>query len=107
MRVFDVGYGGPNCFHSAVVLEVTDPIRRLVEDTETDLPEFLPHMTIAVTRTEHEPDELREILRTMRGSVAEKQTVDRVKRVCFPAARSTLFAPWSVLETAALGERAL
>ena len=103
---FEIEYSGPNCFHSAVVLEVTEPVRRLVEGTENDVPEFLPHMTVAVTRTEHEPDELRDILRSIRGSFREKQAVERVKRVSFPIAQSLLFSPWAVLETVRLGERA-
>jgi hypothetical protein len=103
---FEITYGGPNCFHTAVVLEVTAPIRQLVAGTENDVPTFLPHLTVAVTRVEHEPRELRDVLSTLRGSVREGQTVSEAKLVRFPSAKSTLFQPWQVLETVGLGERA-
>ena len=102
---FEVTYGGPTCFHNAVVLEVAAPMRQLVAGTETDVPQFLPHVTVAVTRVEHEPRALREILSSLRGSVREQQTVREAKLVRFPVARSTLFQPWEVLETVRLGER--
>jgi hypothetical protein len=102
---FNVTYGGPNCFHSAVVLEVTAPIRQLVVGTKNDVPQFLPHMTVAVTRVEHEPRALRDVLRGLRGRVRKQQTVSEAKLVRFPAARSTLFQPWEVLETVRLRER--
>jgi hypothetical protein len=102
---FDVTYGGPNCFHNAVVLEVTAPIRQLVVGTKNDVPTFLPHMTVAVTRVEHEPRALRDVLGGLRGSVRKQQPVTEAKLVRFPAARSTLFQPWDVLETVRLRER--
>jgi hypothetical protein len=46
---FEIGYPRPNCFHNAVVIEVMQPMPRLVAGTQNDLPEFLPHMTVAVT----------------------------------------------------------
>ncbi len=103
---FDITYGGPNCFHNAVVLEVAAPIRQLVAGTKNDVPTFLPHLTVAVTRVEHEPGALREILIGLRGSVRDQQTVSEAKLVRFPSAQSTLFQPWAVLETVRLGERA-
>jgi hypothetical protein len=103
---FEITYGGPNCFHNAVVLEVTAPIRQLVAGTKNDVPTFLPHLTVAVTRVEHEPRALRDILSALRGSVHEQQTVSEAKLVRFPSARSTLFQPWQVLETVGLSERA-
>jgi len=57
---FEIGYPRPNCFHNAVVIEVTQPMRRLVAGTQNDLPEFLPHMTVAVTQMEHPAGELRD-----------------------------------------------
>jgi hypothetical protein len=102
---FEVTYGGPNCFHDAVVLEVTAPMRQLVAGTKNDVPTFLPHLTVAVMRAEHEPRALREVLSGLRGGVRERQDVSEAKLVRFPAARSTLFQPWEVLETVRLGER--
>jgi hypothetical protein len=102
---FEVRYPRANCFHSAVVVEVTPPIRRLVAGTKNDLPEFLPHMTIAVTRMEHSADELRDELTRLRETDLGVQTVGETKLVRFPAAQSTLFQPWEVVETVRLGQR--
>jgi 2'-5' RNA ligase len=102
---FEVRYPRANCFHSAVVVEATPPIRRLVAGTKNDLPEFLPHMTIAVTRMEHSADELRDELTRLRETDFGTQTVGEAKLVRFPAAQSTLFQPWEVVETVRLGQR--
>jgi hypothetical protein len=101
---FEITYGGPNCFHNAVVLEVTAPVRQLVAGTKSDVPQFLPHLTVAVTRVEHEPQALQKIMGDLRGSVRKQQTVGEAKLVRFPSARSTLFQPWQVLETVRLGQ---
>jgi hypothetical protein len=103
---FEIGYGRPNCFHSAVVVEVTGPIRQLVAATKNDVPEFLPHMTLAVTRTEHDAAELRAVLMRLRDTQLGPQTVGETKLVRFPAAQSTLFQPWEVVESVRLRERA-
>ncbi len=103
---FEVRYPRANCFHSAVVVEVTQPIRRLVAGTKNDLPEYLPHMTIAVTRMEHSADELHDELTRLREIDLGAQTVGETRLVRFPAAQSTLFQPWEVVETVRLGERA-
>ncbi len=63
---FEIGYPRSNCFHDAVVVEVTQPVRRLVAGTQNDLPEFLPHMTVGVTRVEHPAAELRDTLTELR-----------------------------------------
>jgi 2'-5' RNA ligase len=99
---FSASYGRLNCFHSAVVVEVEDTMRRLVEGTTNDLPTFLPHMTVAVTKEACEPDGVRDALGRLRTVALGKQTVSEVKLVRFPAARSTLFGPWTVLETISL-----
>jgi hypothetical protein len=103
---FEIGYPRSNCFHNAVVVEVTQPVRRLVAGTQNDLPEFLPHMTVAVTRVEHPADELRDTLTDLREIDVGVQTVGDTKLVRFPAAQSTLFQPWEVVETVPLGEPA-
>jgi hypothetical protein len=103
---FEIGYPRSNCFHNAVVVEVTQPVRRLVAGTQNDLPEFLPHMTVAVTRVEHPADELRDTLTELRDIDVGVQSVGATKLVRFPAAQSTLFQPWEVVETVRLGEAA-
>jgi hypothetical protein len=103
---FEVHYPRANCFHSAIVVEVTQPMRRLVAGTKNDLPEFLPHMTIAVTRAEHSAEALRDELTRLRETDVGVQIIDETKLVRFPAAQSTLFQPWEVVETVRLGERA-
>jgi 2'-5' RNA ligase len=102
---FEIAYLRPNCFHNAVVVEVTQPVRRLVAGTENDLPEFLPHLTIAVTRVEHPAGELRDTLTELRETDVGTQTVGEAKLVRFPASQSTLFQPWEVVETVRLGQR--
>jgi hypothetical protein len=104
---FEIRFPRPNCFHNAVVVEVTKPLRRLVAGTQNDLPEFLPHLTVAVTRVEHSPEELRDALTQLRETDVGAQTVGETKLVRFPAAQSTLFQPWEVVETVSLGEPAL
>jgi hypothetical protein len=103
---FEVRYPRANCFHSAVVVEVTQPMRGLVAGTKNDLPEYLPHLTIAVTRAEHSAEALRDELTQLREVDVGVQTIDETKLVRFPAAQSTLFQPWEVVETVRLGERA-
>jgi 2'-5' RNA ligase len=103
---FEIGYPRSNCFHDAVVVEVTQPVHRLVAGTQNDLPEFLPHMTLAVIRVEHPADDLRDTLTELRGIDVGVQTVGETKLVRFPAAQSTLFQPWEVVGTVRLGEPA-
>jgi 2'-5' RNA ligase len=103
---FEIGYPRANCFHNAVVVEVTQPMRRLVAGTQNDLPEFLPHMTVAVTRVEHAAGKLRDTLIELRETDFGAHAVGETKLVRFPAAQSTLFQPWTVVETVRLGQRA-
>jgi 2'-5' RNA ligase len=96
---FDIDFRGVTCFHSAVVVEAHAPqLFRLVEGTGIDAGTFLPHMTIAVTREEHEAEQLREILAPLRRTALGSSTADEVKLVRFRAARSTLLAPWEAVE---------
>jgi hypothetical protein len=99
----EVEYARPNCFHAAVVIEVAGPLRQLVKGTPNDLPTFLPHMTVAVTREPASPAPLREVLAPVRETVLGSEVVREVKRVRFPAARTTLFRPWSVEHLVSLG----
>lgn len=94
LEPLSVSYARLNCFHSAVVVEVEGRIGELVAGTPNDLPTFLPHLTVAVAREPHPPDELRDALRPLRDSRLGEQVVREVVRVRFPASRTTLFRPW-------------
>jgi uncharacterized membrane protein len=63
-------------------------------------------MTVAVTRVEHPAAELRDTLTELREIEIGVQTIGETKLVRFPAAQSTLFQPWEVVETVRLGEPA-
>jgi hypothetical protein len=102
LEPFAIAYRRVNCFHSAVVVEVEGPTRQLVAGTPNDAPEFLPHMTIAVTRQAAAPDELRDVLRRLRDSRLGEQVVREVQHVRFPAARTTVLQPWSVEQLVSL-----
>jgi hypothetical protein len=99
---FSVVYRRVNCFHSAVVVEVEGAMRGLVAGTPNDLPTFLPHMTVAVVAEPRAPAELRSTLVPLRDVQLGEQLVSEVKLVRFPAARSTLFDPWTVRQTVSL-----
>jgi hypothetical protein len=101
---FEISYARVNCFHSAVVVEVTQPLRRLVDGSPNDLPEFLPHMTVGVTRVEHAAGDLRGTLTELRETDFGAEVVSQAKLVRFRAAQSTLFEPWEVVETVRLGQ---
>jgi 2'-5' RNA ligase len=100
---FEARYQRVNCFHSAIVVEVEAPeLHDLIEGTQVDAATFLPHMTIGVTRAEHDPSQLRELLLPLRDSQLGTGKVGELKRVRFPAAQATLLQPWSVVETVPL-----
>ena len=101
---FTAAYGRVNCFHSAVVIEADPAFRQLVAGTPNDVPEFLPHLTVAVVREPASPDALREALLPLRESTLGKDRVSEVQLVSFPAARTTLFRPWTVERRVALDE---
>ena len=100
---FPIEYAGVNCFHAAIVVEVKGPMRRLVAGTPNDMPTFLPHMTVAVTREPASPAPLRDVLAPLRDAVLGHQIVGEVKRVWFPAGRTTLYRPWSEEQLVPLG----
>lgn len=105
---FEAVYRRVNCFHSAVVVEVeAPPLRRFVAGTEVDTPTFLPHMTIGVAREEHDPEDLRRALLPVRNIELGLSEVTELKRIRFPAGQTTLFRPWSVMETVPLSTELL
>jgi 2'-5' RNA ligase len=96
---FEIRYERVNCFHSAVVVEAHSPrLHDLVEGTTLDPRTFLPHLTIAVTREEHEPDDLRSVLIPLRDLELGRATATEATRARVPAARSTVLCPWEVVE---------
>jgi hypothetical protein len=99
----EIEYRNVNCLHSAVVVEAHAPgLARMIEGTGLDADTFLPHLTIAVTREEHDPEELRELLIPLRETNIATEAAAEVKRVRVPAARTTFLQPWEVLEVVAL-----
>jgi hypothetical protein len=93
---FHATYERVNCFHTAVVLEVGGPFRALVAGTPYDVPTFLPHLTVAVVREPAPADELRELLVPLRDSTFGAHVVEHLTLVRFPAARTTVYQPWTV-----------
>jgi hypothetical protein len=102
-RAFEAVYRRVNCFHSAVVVEVDAPqLRNLVADTQVDASTFLPHMTIGVTREEHDPEDLRRSLLPVRNVQLGVGEVIELTHIRFPSAQTTLLQPWTVIETVPL-----
>jgi hypothetical protein len=102
---FDALYQRVNCFHSAVVVEVEAPqLRELIAGTQVDASTFLPHMTIGVTREEHDPRELRTALLPLRNAELGGGQVTELTRIRFPAAQTTLLQPWTVIELVPLSQ---
>ena len=100
---FEAVYRRINCFHSAVVVEVeAPPLRTFVAGTEADTATFLPHMTIGVTREEHDPEDLRRALVPVRNVELGVSEVSELNRIRFPAGQTTLLRPWSIVETVSL-----
>lgn len=100
---FDALYRRVNCFHSAVVVEVeAPPLLDLIAGTQVDASTFLPHMTIGVTRVEHDPTELRTALLPLRNVELGVGEVTELTHIRFPAAQTTLLQPWTVVETVPL-----
>ncbi len=100
---FEAVYRRVNCFHSAVVVEVEAPqLHKLVAGTQVDASTFLPHMTIGVTRQEHDPGDLRRVLLPLRNVQLGVGEVTELTHIRFPAARTTLLQPWTILETVPL-----
>jgi hypothetical protein len=97
---FEAEFRRVNCFHSAVVVEASGGgFDRLIEGSSLDPSTFLPHLTIAVTRETHDPAALRDVLVARREIDFGQTVVDAVKLVRFPAARTTLLAPWETIRT--------
>jgi hypothetical protein len=91
---FELEYARVNCFHAAVVVEVRAPELSALHPEPT----FLPHLTIGVTTRRHSPDELRRALVPLRERRFGRQRATVAKRISFPAGRTTVLEPWTVVE---------
>jgi hypothetical protein len=83
-----------------VVVEAqAEQLEALIAGTTVDRRTFLPHMRVAVTGEEHDADDLREGLASLREERLGTAVALEAKRIRLPAARTTLFQPWQVVET--------
>lgn len=91
---FEVALPRLNCFHTAIVAEAVSPRLR-----EVDAPEqFLPHQTLAVVELPIEPDAVRDVLVRLRETSLGSFVVEELVRVRFPAGRTTVLEPWTIVE---------
>ena len=90
----ELDYRCVNCFHSAVVVQVRAPVLVRLHPEPT----FLPHMTIGVTTQPHLPEPLRTAIRPLRDVGFGRQRASEAKRISFPAGRTTVLQPWTVVD---------
>ena len=95
---FPVVYRNVNCFPTAVVVEAQ---AQQLEDVAAP-PDFLPHMTIAVIRGRPEVAPVRAAVTPLRDTDLGTHVVDELARIAFPAGRTTVLQPWSVIERRSL-----
>jgi hypothetical protein len=95
---FPLAYRNVNCFHTAVFVEAQ---AQQLEDVAAP-PEFLPHMTIAVVRGRPEVAPVRAAVTPLRDTDLGTHVVDELTRIAFPAGRTTVLQPWSVIERRSL-----
>jgi 2'-5' RNA ligase len=117
---FGVRYGGVNCFHSAVVVEVEEAGPRALAAALVDsaywrelpvegamqaipMTTFLPHMTVGVVRTPTEPTALREALVPLRDVDLGREHVSDAELCVIPASRTTVLDPWEVVGSIRFG----
>jgi hypothetical protein len=91
---FELAYRRLTCFHNAVVLEAASE----AFDRVSAPPTYLPHMTLAVVRGEPDPDPVRAALLPLRNVELGSDVVRQLVRVRFPASKTTVFQPWSVVD---------
>ena len=91
---FELEYRGLTCFHTAVVVEAWSE----AFDRVSAPPTFLPHMTLAVVRGEPDPEPVRAAVVPLRDVALGSQVVRQLVRVRFPAAKTTVLQPWSVID---------
>lgn len=95
---FDAEFGPVNCFHDAVVLEVSsDRIAdlALALEPERDLEYFLPHLSLGYF--EGPPvGSIRERLVSLREREPVAETISELHLCVVPIARSEILSPWTV-----------
>jgi 2'-5' RNA ligase len=102
---FDVHYRRVNCFHDAVVVEVTGAgpktlVERLVDAGAVDTVDpklFLPHVTIGAFNRRGNPSALRHPLLQIRNLDVGTQQVLEATLCVVPASRRTILTPWTVV----------
>ena len=97
----EIEYRRVNCFHEAVFVEAHAP--ELLG--RAGVPQFLPHLTLAVTRREHDAAALRDVLVPLRDAWVGRQVATEILRCRIPFGRRTLLQPWTITARVALGER--
>jgi 2'-5' RNA ligase len=104
VKPFHVHYLRVNCFHDAVVVEVSGEgpktlVERLVDEGAVDTvdPEvFLPHVTIGAFNERGNASALRHRLTQIRDLDVGTQQVLEAQLCVVPAARTTILTPWTV-----------
>lgn len=102
---FDVHYRRVNCFHDAVVVEVSGDgpktlVERLVDERTVDTvdPEvFLPHVTIGAFNERGDASALLQALTQVRDLDVGTQHVGEATLCLVPASRSTILSPWETV----------
>jgi 2'-5' RNA ligase len=105
VQPFDVHYRRVNCFHDAVVVEVSGDgpktlVERLVDEGAVDTvdPEvFLPHVTIGAFNERADASALRHALTQIRDLDVGRQRVGEATLCLVPASRSTILSPWEIV----------
>jgi hypothetical protein len=95
---FEVSVARVNCFPAAVVAEVESETLDALDAPET----FLPHLSLAYVERPVEPGPVRAIVEPLRDTAFGPFLVDEVVRVRVPAAKATIFEPWTVVERLSL-----
>jgi 2'-5' RNA ligase len=104
VQPFEMQYTRVNCFHDAVVVEVSGAgpktlVERLVAAGAVDTvdPElFLPHVTIGAVNAGADASALRDVLAQIRELDVGTQQILEAQLCVVPASRTTILTPWNV-----------
>jgi 2'-5' RNA ligase len=105
MQPFAVHYRRVNCFHDAVVVEVSGDgpktlVERLVGERAVDTVDpdvFLPHVTIGAFSERGDASALREALKPIRDLDVGVQHICEATLCLVPASRGTILSPWETV----------
>jgi hypothetical protein len=114
VEAFEVEYRRINCFHPAVVVEVSGrgpsalvsqlvqsgywdglPIDGAVGAVDPEL--FLAHVTIGLVNEPHDPAPLRDVLVPIRDAELGSQAIHEAALCVVPASRTTILTRWDVV----------